>query len=223
MRETLMTKYFKYKFIVSLLLIFSNCSTGTKSRINCICLIDYSGSLSESTIQNYAHIISNNIWLNLSEYDRLIVIPIDLASKIEPEKIVYEDLSEHKFSRDTDGFTHASDSTQKRLIKYLNGFFQEIERKIIIQRELRRRYTDKTDIISALEQASRLLERNDTESSLQIMGRVITGRRKLISENVIVLFSDMIHESEEFTFSTAKGPSDGQIEKILDELSNRNR
>ncbi|MBN1183348.1 MAG: hypothetical protein JXB49_13735, partial [Bacteroidales bacterium] len=40
---------------------------------------------------------------------------------------------------------------------------------------------------------------------------------------VIVLFSDMIHESEDFTFSTSTGPSDGQIEKILDELSNRNR
>jgi len=206
-----------------LLLLCIGCSKETSNRLNVVCLIDFSGSLSQETLQNYVRIISYNIMMNLGERDRLIVMPIDEGTKQEAVKIIYEDLSDHKFSLPTDGFTHAKDSTLKRIIEYVKSKAPSIEREIILQKEKRRKFTYQTDIVSGLEQAAELLEKRNNESFWKSIGRFISGKKEIVSENIIVLLSDMIHESTDFTFATKNGPSQDQTESILNLLRVNNK
>lgn len=205
-----------------LLLVFG-CARETTNRLNCICLIDFSGSLSQKTLQNYVKIISYNIMMNLGEHDRLIVMPIDEGSKTEAVKIIYEDMSDHKFSFPTDGFTHARERTLKRIREYVKLKAPDIEREIIRQKELRKRFTYYTDIVSALEQAAELMERPKEESFLKSIGLFVSGKKKIIPENMIVFLSDMIHESTDFTFANRNGPTPEQTESILNSLRLRNK
>jgi hypothetical protein len=212
-------------FLSFLVLIFLvSCEMNNpKKRLNCICLIDYSGSLSDETLNKYIHIISNEIFQNLGEKDRLIVLPIDEGAKKEAIKIVYEDMCEHKFSFHTDGFTHAQDSIFKRIHDYTIKTSYYIQDEIVKQKELRRQYTYYTDIFSALEQCHPLIESNNSDNIWQSINRFIIGKRKVVTDNLIVIFSDMIHESQEFNFNNSLGCSSTEAQEILNILKTKNR
>jgi hypothetical protein len=206
-----------------LLTIIFSCSAQTQNRLNCICLIDYSGSLSEATLENYINIISFDIFQNLNEKDRLIVLPIDEGAKIKAVKIVYEDFSEHKFSNPTDGFTHAREHVLKRIHDYAISSAPRIHDEIEKQKELRKKFTYYTDILSALEQCKPLLETNTEDNFWQSIDRFFSGKRRIISDNLIVLFSDMIQESSEVNFNNSTGCSVEESKKILAGLAKNNR
>lgn len=209
-------------FITITIICFYGCEMNTKSRLNCICLIDYSGSLAEETLKNYSEIITNSIFGNLDEADRLIVIPIDEGAKTQAIRIVYEDLSTMKFSKSTDGFTNKQDSTFKRINEYVQTKRTALYEEIINQKKLRTKYTGKTDIVSALEQVQLLLEKPSDEKFRDKILDFFSGKTKLISENAIIIFSDMIHESSEFDFSIYR-ENTGRYDAALDELIENNK
>ena len=118
------------------LLFLNGCDDQTKSRLNCVCLIDYSGSLSQETFDSYVNIITESIFKNLNEVDRLIVIPIDEGAKMQAVKIIYEDLTTQSFSKPTDGFTYKQDSIIKRIHNYVDKKMLTLQFDLKKQKEL---------------------------------------------------------------------------------------
>lgn len=208
---------------ISVMLTMGGCNTGIHQRMNCICLIDYSGSLSEQTLQRYVEIISSDILKQLREKDRLVVLPIDEGAKTEAVKLVYKDFAEKQFSFNTDGYAHARDSLLMRLRQYTDQTGKEIASQLLQEKTLRAKYTYFTDIFSALEQAAALLEHNELDTFWSGVERFITGKKKIVSTNVIILFSDMIQESSETSFAGPEGCTHEQADSVLGKLRTSNR
>jgi hypothetical protein len=204
-------------------LLLGGCDTGAHQRLNCICLIDYSGSLSEETLHRYVEIISSDVLQRLGERDRLVVLPIDEGAKTEAVKLYYDDRAEKKFTQQTDGYAHASDSLLMRLKRYAGTTGPVIATQLLREKTLRQKYTYLTDIFAALEQASALLERNEPESFWRGVERFVTGKKRMESTNAIILFSDMIQESRETTFADSNGVSDEKARDVMDKLRAWNR
>lgn len=216
------TTFLKFIALTFFLFCSYGCETNTKSRLNCVCLIDYSGSLTEETLKSYAEIITNTVFKNLNEVDRLIVIPIDEGAKTQAIKIAYEDLSTIDFSKATDGFTHKQDSIKKRINNYVETKLIGLYDEIINQKKLRKQFTGKTDIISAMEQVLTLLERPIKDDFLTKILNFISGKTELVSENAIIIFSDMIQESTDFNF--AQFPNDAtRYDAVLENLIENKR
>ncbi len=199
-------------------LLLAGCETGVQQRLNCICLIDYSGSLSEQTLRKYVSIISSDVLRHLKENDRLVVIPIDEGAKTQAVKLVYEDLSDMRFVYHTDGYTHARDSVNTRLRRYAVREGPEIAAELMREKSQRQKFTYYSDIFAALEQAAQLVERNEPDSFWDRVGRFVTGKKRTVSANVILIFSDMIQESAETSFAGPEGCLPEQRKTVLAEL-----
>ncbi len=199
-------------------LLLGGCDTGTRQRLNCICLIDYSGSLPEQTLHRYVEIISSNVLGHLGENDRLVVLPIDEGAKTKAVKLVYDDLAEQTFLYHTDGYAHAKDSLVLRLHRYAAKTGPDIASQLLREKVLRQQFTYYSDIFAALEQAAGLMERNEPESFWAGLRRFVTGTKRTVSTNVILIFSDMIQESSETSFAGPEGCRPGQEQTVLDNL-----
>ena len=204
--------------IIALVLIIVGCEQNTKKRINCICFIDYSSSLAENTLDNYVHIISNDLMKNLNRFDRLIVLPIDEGAKLEPVKLINEDFSKMNFSKQTDGFTHAQDSIIKRIHDYVDKRTDNLSAILKLQKENRKRFANQTNIVGAIEQAKILLETSDEDTFLKGVGRFISGKNRISTENIVVLFSDMINESDDLNFARPGTLSESNVNRLLSKL-----
>ncbi len=205
--------------VVGVLILAAGCESGVHQRLNCICLIDYSGSLSEQTLQRYVDIISTEVFRQLGEKDRLVVLPIDEGAKMEAVKLVYEDLAGKQFSFQTDGYAHARDSVIMRLRNYSSQTGPTIAAQLMREKAQREKYTYYTDIFAALDQAATLVERNEaTDSFWSGVDRFIRGKKKIVSTNLIILFSDMIQESKGVTFAGPEGCTPEQARSVLDSL-----
>ena len=201
------------------LLLIAGCDTGTHQRLNCICLIDYSGSLSEATLHRYVEIISSEVYSRLGERDRLVVLPIDEGAKTEAVKLVYDDRAEQQFSFHTDGYAHARDSVRMRLRAYADENGPKIAAELLRQKAIREKYTYFTDIFAALEQAAGLIERNGPDTFWDGVRRFVSGTKRVESTNVLLIFSDMIQETKDCTFATPEGCTPEQGRAILDRLA----
>jgi hypothetical protein len=210
-------------FFILIVFLVGGCDTGIHKRLNCICLIDYSGSLSEETLHRYIEIISTDVVRRLGEKDRLTVLPIDEGAKTEAVKLVYEDLTNKRFSFNTDGYAHAADSLAMRLRKFADKTGPEIASKLLREKVAREKYTTFTDIFSALEQTTTLLEHNQPDNFWNGIERFITGKKRIMSTNVIVLFSDMIQESSETSFAGLEGCTPDEARFAIDKLRAFNR
>lgn len=200
------------------LMFFGGCDTGAHQRLNCICLIDYSGSLSEETVHQYVGTISSEILSRMREKDRLVVLPIDEGAKTKAVKLVLDDFSEKQFSFHTDGYTHANDSLKLRLREYAQNERPIITATLLREKGLRQQYTYFTDIFAALQQAAELLERNEPETFWESVGRFVSGKKKVVSTNVIILFSDMMQESVEASFAGPEGCTAEQADSLMQKL-----
>ena len=193
-------------------------------RLDIVSLIDFSGSLSEDTVERYIVIITNNILGNLDEKDRLVVLPIDEGAKREPVRIVFEDMSRQKFSHATDGLAHACERRVQRLHQYAAEAGPRIQAEVKRQKVLRKKYTNLTDILSAIEQTASLFREDATrETLLDRSLRFLSGRKDIISAHMLVLFSDMIQESEDYNFARSWGPTKTETSRILAQLVERGR
>jgi hypothetical protein len=203
---------------VSSLIFLGGCDTGTRQRLNCICLIDYSGSLSEETVHQYVRTISSDVLGRMREKDRLVVLPIDEGAKTKAVKLVLDDFSEKQFSFHTDGYTHASDSLRLRLRQYAQAERPVVAATLLREKGVRQQFTYFTDIFAALQQAAELLERNEPETFWESVGRFVSGKKKVVSTNVIILFSDMMQESVETSFAGPEGCTAEQADSLLQKL-----
>jgi hypothetical protein len=201
----------------------TGCDTGTHQRLNCICLIDYSGSLPDQTLRRYVEIISSDVLKHMGEWDRLVVLPIDEGAKTEAVTLVNEDFADNRFTYPSDGYAHAKDSLVMRLRHYADRNGPKVASELLREKDLRTRYTYYSDIFSALEQASGLLERPQPDSFWPRVGRFITGKKKIESTNVIIVFSDMIQESSECSFAGPEGCTPEAGHAILEKLKSWNR
>jgi hypothetical protein len=198
--------------VVALLVLIAGCESGVHQRLNCICLIDYSGSLSEETLNRYVDIISAEVFPQLGEKDRLIVLPIDEGAKMEAVKLVFEDLAKKEFTFHTDGYAHARDSLLMRLRNYSKQEGLEIAAKLRREKVLREKYTYNTDIFAALD------HNTESDSFWKNVERFVQGKKRTVSTNLILLFSDMIQESKGLSFAGPEGCTPDQAHVILDSL-----
>jgi hypothetical protein len=131
---------------------------------------------------------------------------------------VYEDLANKRFSFPTDGYAHAADSLALRLKKFADKTGPEIASKLLSEKVSREKYTYFTDIFSALEQTTTLLEHNRPDTFWKGVERFITGKKRIISTNIIILFSDMIQESSETSFAGPEGCTPDAARFTIDKL-----
>jgi len=202
------------------MLSLTGCVSPELKRHNIIVLVDYSSSLDETTFQGYKNLIGE-CWLNLKPQDRLAILPIDFGSKTQSRRLVFEDLAQQTFSKKHDGITHAADSLQKRFKAYLKTKAPELKNKLEHYKSDRRNLSNSTDIFSALEEASKLLEPKAAQEDLmgQIM-RTLTGEDRMVSENTIVLLSDMIHQTREVNFGYG---NETNTEKVMGWLKQQHK
>lgn len=190
--------------LLSLIQLFiTGCKDEKQMRLNVVCLIDYSGSLTNDVLEKYAKTIANDVYGNLKSRDKITIIPIDEGAKTDATKIFIDDLSIHKeFSKQSDGLAHKQDSIKSRVSKYLQPKIDSLFKIVIQQKEVRSKFTNETDIVSAIQQASLLLEKN-------------TDINKYNSINIFIFFSDMLHEGREFNLRTLNAKTKNQLDEIL--------
>lgn len=204
-------------------LLVSGCATGTQPRLNVICLIDYSGSLPEQTLRRYVDIISSDVLGHMGEKDRLVVLPIDEGAKTDAVTLVNEDFADTRFSYHTDGYAHAKDSLLMRLRRHAQQVGPEVAEELLREKGLRTRFTYYSDIFSALEQASALLEKPEPDAFWPRVRRFVTGQNRIEPTNVILVFSDMIQESSECSFAGPEGCTPEEGRAILQTLRSRHQ
>lgn len=203
-----------------LLILESGCGTTVRHKRNVICLIDYSGSMNDETVQGYMRVIENDVLENIGEHDRLVVLPIDAASKTRASKICYLDMEDKTFSRATDGFAHARDSITTRIQAFMHTVSATIVREITRQRTARRKYSNYSDIFGSIFQAGSFVVTDSSRPSPSSTRGFLSGE-KYVSDNVIFIFSDMIHETPDLTFATPHGCPPEKIQPILSGLRKR--
>ena len=190
----------KVIFLITTILLCNSCGSTVVERRNIICLIDYSASVNEPFFEQVAEIIQDDIFLNLGEYDRFILLPIDQEARTKPTKIVDEDLRQQSFRLSTDGLMHANDSLNDRKQRYLSKRAHTITRAILDHRFKRKAFTHSTDIFSALHEVGRLLESTPINSRTELANYFV-GKPTIRSKDILIIFSDMIHESREYSFA----------------------
>lgn len=203
------------------LVMAAGCGTNTvRHKRNVICLIDYSGSMDDETVQGYMRVIGKKILANLGEHDRLVVLPIDAASKTHAAKICYLDMDEKSFSRPGDGFAHARDSVTNRIQAFMRTISAEIVGEIGRQRTARKKFSNYSDIVGSIFQAGSFVEK-DSDRPVQASARSFLSADTYVCDNVIFIFSDMIHEEPDLTFATPRGCPPENVDAILSVLRRR--
>lgn len=217
-----MKKYFKLSVCLSIIFLYG-CTGQVKQRRNIVCLIDYSGTVSNETLSSYANVISNDVFQTLGESDKFLLMPIDEGAKTEAVLLSYYDLKEQSFSLQTDGVTHKQDSVQHRLSFFLTSKSDSINNQIIAQKNIRKKYTNYTDIINAIEQLPNKLDKNETISNWAKIWNELAGKTTYDVENIVIICSDMIHESKEFNFNQHPTYTKEEFDQIIDQLKSANR
>lgn len=193
----------RYTFLVLMFFLLS-CTAKIEKRKNVICMVDYSGTISDETLKNYATIISKDVFSNMGEFDKFILTPIDEGTKIEDVILAYHDFQTTKFDRRGDGVTHKRDSINKRLSAFITPLIDSLYKEILSNKDVRKKFTRYTDLINAFEQLPSKLEKISNRSSWGKLWDEIVGNKRIKNENVVVLCSDMIHDSNEFSFNNLK-------------------
>ncbi len=202
-----------YVFAISV----SGCGINDKDRRAIVVLLDYSASSSNEVLDEYIRIINEEIVSNMKQYDCLTIMPIDEGSIRQPVKIIYEDLIEKKFIG-KDGFAHAQDSLNMRMVKYMTEIKPKITKTLYNERIKRREYTQYTDIIGAMQQVPDLIELKRKTNAWKESWNFVVGKTTYKSDNILVILSDMIQDSREFTLNTKRGISEKRSSFYLNQL-----
>lgn len=208
-------------FIVVCLIVAVGCNTELRHKRNIICLIDYSASMNDEIVQGYMDVIEHTVLANLGEHDRLVVLPVDGASKTRASKIYYLDMEGKTFAHPDDGFAHARDSIAIRIQTYMHAVSADIMHEIRRQRLARKQFSNYSDLFSALYQAGSFVQLETVHPSQSSTTGFLSGVT-YVSDNVILIFSDMKHESADFSFATPRGCPPEKVEAILTTLRQHN-
>jgi hypothetical protein len=201
------------------LLLLSSCEYKTQSK-NIVCLIDFSRSVSEQTFNFYNKSISEQVFLNLGNYDELSIYPVDKASSYQNSLIFNESLigKENEFADPDDGvFVLDTIDFKKKL--YLNSKKIELEKSLRMVYTVRHKkggFGEETDLLGALDNLDGLSKR--TPSSNSGLKEYIKDGITFEYRNILIIFSDMINQTSEFDFATWKTVESEAVIECLDKL-----
>lgn len=211
--------------LMSILIILTGCDTTKRKCL--VVLIDNSTSVPEMVMQRYIMTMQETILANMGEKDKLVVQFIDGCSQGKAERIFAFDLAEINFTNKEDGMNHKADSSRVRLKRYLSvTVTEEIAKTIFKKRQERKDCGQYTDIISALSEATKLVESKKSYSSNTTkLFNDVKGDENYEYTTCFVIFSDMVNENNARTydFTTFGRLKDDEVNKKVTELKNQNK
>ncbi len=223
-------KYLPPFLLLSMLLLHLKCNSYHSEIKNIVCLVDFSNSLNHNRIVEYAEGIKTILYA-MGPEDKLIVYPIDGGAMTDRVTIVYEDFRNATnafgvtfknlnlpdsisppFKKKGEDALTATSKKQKRLDGYLKVITPLIVKRLDSLKEVRKGYGNETDIFSAIYSVKDDMTKEKERSMLP--GEV--------SVNYLVIFSDLVQESELANFNTKNGIQRNEYKNILGSLRNRN-
>ena len=186
---------------VVFLVIAGGCQPTVEKRLNVIALVDYSGSVTKSDLTRYGTLLAKDILRSLRAGDRFAVYPLDEAAAFRDEMIARVDLRDTVFWVLGDGVTHREDSARVRLLRYVATEADLLISALQKASVNRRVFSGNTDIVGALNRVATRIERSSKPTVGERIAGVLMGKRLAVTQNVIVVCSDMINESSDISFA----------------------
>lgn len=170
----------------------------------------------------YAKTVVDNVFMNFGPYDKLTLMPIDEGSKIQAVQLISHDMSTEKFTNEKDNMLQAEAMTKERLEKYKREQREKDLDTVKREKDNRKQFTNFSDILGSLEQAASLMDKNESVPYSKQFSDWNDNTPEFVSENIIVILSDMIHESSELNFFRTT-PDEKMISKTMADLRANNR
>lgn len=148
---------------------FTSCSTGSgngSNGKNIVALIDISQSIKPEVLDWYIQTTEKDICANLSQFDKITILPIDGASQTASKALLEIDLFEHRSEWDVMGLNaNETDKLKKEAFaKFIHSKMEELKTAIIEAKMHRQEVGNRTDILGALEVAQSRFDANFNNS-----------------------------------------------------------
>lgn len=215
-----MSRTFRLFLLAGGALLVVSCGD-TVVRRNVIVLVDYSAS-ERDQLNRHATVLAHDVIENLEANDAISVFPIDAAAVTKNVRLSGFDLRQQVFARQTDGVTHRSDSVRVRVSAFLRTAGDSVLHSIAAGRDQRQQFTNRTDILGALEGVVSVLERVRPVAPLAALWNTIAGQSEFEVQNVVIIFSDMINESADADFET-RVPTVKNVNALIADLRRRRK
>lgn len=152
---------------------FTSCSMGCKNGSNgknIVKLIDISQSIKPEVLDWYIQTTEKDICANLSQFDKITILPIDGASQTASKALLEIDLFELRSEWDVMGLNaNETDKLKKEAFaKFIHSKMEELKATIAQAKINRREVGNRTDILGALEVAQSKFDPN-FDNSIVIM------------------------------------------------------
>jgi len=136
----------------------TSCSTGSgngSSGKNIIVLVDISKSIKPAVLDWYIQTIEKDICANLSQFDKIKILPIDGASQTASMSLLDLDLFEHRSEWNVIGLNANETDKLKKLAfaQFLHSKMQELRTAIAKAQDYRKIVGNTTDILGGIESA----------------------------------------------------------------------
>lgn len=202
------------------LLIVSGCTNVQDHKRNFVCFIDLSTSIDAKNYNEYVDILINDVYSNMTNNDRIMIYPLDYASITEAKPIIIVDMSEVDFGK-VQSVSNRSKEMKILAKKYIAKTKDSLINKLISIKKDRSNFGFQTNILGAMEKVYR--NRIDPQGSEFSDGvkRWWNSERGYSIRNYIFIFSDMIHENDEFNFRSLNSVQ--QSEAVIQKLKDTNR
>ncbi len=212
----------KKGFVLAFSLAAIGCFPQVEKRKNVICLIDYSGTIKPETLDIYAKTVVDRVIMNLGQFDKMVLIPIDEGSKMQAVQLISHDLSREKFTDPNDNMLQAQSLMDERLKKFKSDLREKDLSTVVQQKDARKQFTSFTDILGSLEQAALLRDKNEAPTYSKQFSDWNDGTIEFETENSIMILSDMIHESPDLNFARTT-PDEKLMDKTIADLKAKGR
>ncbi|RPI19853.1 MAG: hypothetical protein EHM58_00225 [Ignavibacteriae bacterium] len=179
-------------FLISIMFLFFSCGKKEKT-YNIICLVDFSKSIPQNVIESYKDIIKNNVVKSMSFTDRMIVLPIDYGSQTNATEIYHIDFALNSYEKDMDSPAQKDRIKKRRFDESKDSLIKTFDSLYYAALSSREKLSKKTDIIGALKETRRYLDDKNEDC-----------------ENLIILFSDMVQESDKYNFTSLRNTKDAE-------------
>ena len=146
---------------------FTSCNNGSGSNgKNIVELIDISQSIKPEVLDWYIQTTEKDICANLSQFDKITILPIDGASQTASKALLEIDLFEHRSEWDVMGLNaNETDKLKKEAFaKFIHSKMEELKAAITEAKMHRQEAGNRTDILGALEVAQSKYDANFNNS-----------------------------------------------------------
>lgn len=199
------------------------CSDNSIERRNVVVLIDYSGSTKNGQLERYSSMVINDVVANLTEHDAIAIYPIDAGAVIRNTQIVSVDLGQHVFTAKGDFVTHADEAVRQRARTFLADTIRDsLVHAIRNGREARKSFVGTTDILGAIQGVAAYFEKTRGETRLGSFVNALMGTKQLHTQNILIVCSDMINETNGMNFETHV-PQGKELSMTVDSLKRLDR